>query len=135
MEKPESPSTRAFVYRKLIDHFGVYDDSDPRHDGRRRGIKHTESLERLSEVLEQHADDYNAEHPDTPVLLARSVVPKVLHELNVLKIVDYSKAGDKLLYFEAFLFGEGNYVEDHAKDAFRFTPPGEHLYYYGDHKS
>lgn len=133
--KPESPRTREFIHGLLIDHFGIFhENSELRPTGRRRGFRHSEEMGRLTDVLMSQVEQYNEANPDMPIELSRRAIPKVLHELNILKIIDYAQAGDRLVYFEAHLFGEGKYVEDHTEDVFRFSPPGQTVYYHGDHK-
>ncbi len=54
---------------------------------------------------------------------------QALKELGILKIASYSDAYTTIIHPQAVLFLE-TYSEEHAREAFRHTPPGIHQYYW-----
>ena len=122
---PETPETREFVYRNLVDFFGIDEQSDERPGGKRRGFKHSSSMSHIVHFLDLRAEAHNARlaAAETKIILGREATVKVLNELSILDIASAAYMYERLAYFEAKLFtAEEGYSEEDAKEAFKFSP-------------
>lgn len=132
-DTPEPPHVREFVYWNLIEYFNIHQDSELRFGGKRRGSRHTATLDDLHEYLQSRAEIHNQNH-EPQVVLARAALPKVLLELSLLKNTQAAYMYSKITFFEARLYEPkdpsmteeqykaAGYKEELAKEVFMFAP-------------